>query len=63
MLEQYEFAKSLRRLLRRADNFGYDIERLKTEILFIAENNELAAEQIEMAMINQMQKDWMEANQ
>jgi len=60
--DAYETAKSLRGLLRRADNFGYDLQRLKEEILFKAEALEAFAESQEMKMIVQMQRDWVEAN-
>lgn len=61
MIEQYEFAKQLRNLLRRADRFGYDLQRLKEEVLYVAELQEANAERIEMQMIIQMQKDAVEA--
>lgn len=63
MLEYYEFAKSLRNLLRRADRFGYDRQSLAEEILFLAENYEKVAENLEMKMIIQMQRDMVEAAQ
>ena len=62
MIEQYEFAKQLRNLLRRADRFGHDIQTLKEEILYIAELQEAQAERIEMDMIVQMQRDMVEAS-
>lgn len=62
MIEQYEFAKQLRNLLRRADRFGHDIQTLKEEILYIAELQEAQAERIEMDMIIQMQRDMVEAS-
>lgn len=61
MIEQYEFAKQLRNLLRRADRFGYDLQRLKEEVLYVAEVQEANAERIEMQMIIQMQNDMVEA--
>ena len=61
MIEQYEFATDLRKLLRRADRFGYDLQRLKEEILFLAEAKETYAEHIELQMIIQMQRDMVEA--
>lgn len=61
MIEHYEFAKDLRKLLRRADRFGYDLQTLKEEILFLAEAKETYAEYVEMEMIVQMQKDMVEA--
>lgn len=61
MIEQYEFAKQLRNLLRRADRFGYDLQRLKEEVLYVAEVQEANAERLEMQMIIQMQNDMVEA--
>lgn len=61
MIEQYEFAKQLRNLLRRADRFGYDLQRLKEEVLYVAELQEAQAERLEMQMIIQMQNDMVEA--
>ena len=61
MKEHYEFATDLRKLLRRADRFGYDLQRLKEEILFLAEAKETYAEHIELQMIIQMQRDMVEA--
>ena len=61
MIEQYEFAKQLRNLLRRADRFGYDLQTLKEEVLYVAEVQEANAERIEMQMIIQMQNDMVEA--
>lgn len=60
MVEQYEFAKQLRNLLRRADRFGYDLQRLKEEVLYVAEVQEANAERIEMEMIVEMQRDMIE---
>jgi cell fate (sporulation/competence/biofilm development) regulator YlbF (YheA/YmcA/DUF963 family) len=57
-----EIATELRKLLRRSDRFGYDLQRLKEEILFLAEAKEKYAEHLEMQMIIQMQQDWVEAN-
>ena len=62
MIEQYEFAKQLRNLLRRADRFGYDLQTLKEEVLYVAELQEAQAERIEMKMIVQMQRDMVEAS-
>ena len=59
--EHYEFATDLRKLLRRADRFGYDLQTLKEEILFLAEAKETYAEHIELQMIIQMQRDMVEA--
>ena len=57
MIDQYEFAKQLRNLLRRADRFGYDLQTIKEEILHIAELQEEHAERIEMEMIISAQTD------
>ena len=62
MIEQYEIAKQLRNLLRRADRFGYDLQRLKEEVLYVAEIQEANAERLEMQMIIQMQQDMVEAS-
>jgi hypothetical protein len=62
MREHLEFATTLRKLLRRADRFGYDRQRLAEEILFVAENCEAVAERMEMDMIIQMQRDLVEAS-
>jgi hypothetical protein len=61
MKEYYEFAVALRKLLRRADRFGYDRQKFAEEVLFLAENYEKVAEHLEMEMIIQMQNDWVEA--
>lgn len=60
--DAYDTAKSLRGILRRADNFGYDLQTLKEEILYKAEALETFAENQEMKMIVQMQRDWVEAS-
>lgn len=60
MKEHWEFAKDLRKLLRRADRFGYDLPRLKEEILYLAESKETYAEAVEMEQIVQAQRDWVE---
>lgn len=62
MIEHYEFATDLRKLLRRADRFGYSTQRLKEEILFLAEAKEKYAEHLEMQMIIEEQRKWVEAN-
>jgi len=60
-IDAYDTAKSLRGILRRADNFDYDLQRLKEEILFKAEALEAYAEKQEMKMIIRMQRDLVEA--
>lgn len=62
MQDYYEFAKTLRKLLRRADRFGYNRQTLAEEILFLAENYENVAERLELQMIVQMQRDAVEAS-
>lgn len=62
MQDYYEFAKTLRKLLRRADRFGYDRQRFAEEVLFLAENYEDVAERLELQMIIQMQRDAVEAS-
>jgi hypothetical protein len=62
MQEYLEVTKSLRNLLRRSDRFGYDLERLKWEILSTIENYEEVAERIELQMIVQMQNDMVECD-
>lgn len=62
MIEHYEFAKDLRNLLRRADRFGYDLQRLKEEVLYLAEAKETYAESVELDMIIQAQRDRVEAS-
>jgi hypothetical protein len=57
----YEFAKKLRSLARRADNFGHDRQSILEELIFLAENYEGVAERMEMDMIIQMQRDMVEA--
>jgi len=61
-IDAYDTAKSLRGILRRADNFGYDLQRLKEEILFKAEALEAYGEKQEMKMIIRMQRDLVEAS-
>jgi hypothetical protein len=61
MIDQYEFAKRLRSLARRADNFGKSRQDILEELIMIAEDYEDQAERIEMQMIIQMQKDMVEA--
>lgn len=57
-----EFARKMRGLARRADNFGYDRQTVLEELIAIAQNYEEVAERIEMDMIVQMQRDWVEAS-
>lgn len=62
MLEYMEIAKKMRSLARRADNFGYDRQAILEAIVDIAENYEEVAERIELEMIIQAQRDWVESN-
>ena len=56
----YEFAKKLRSLARRADNFAYDRKKLMDDLIFMAENYEDVAERLEMKEIIQIQRDAVE---
>lgn len=60
--DAYEVGGELRRLLRRADRFGYNLQRLKEEILYMAEAKETYAEHMEMKSIVQTQHDWLETH-
>lgn len=62
MIEYLEFAKKLRGLARRADNFAYDRKKLLDDLIFMAENYEDVAERLEMQMIVEDQRNWIEAN-
>jgi len=55
-----EFATGLRKLLRRADRFGYGLQTLKEEVLLMAENYEEVADRAAMEKIVQAQRDWVE---
>lgn len=57
MIEQLEFAKRLRSLARRSDNFGKDRQDILEEIIMMAEHYETWAERIEMQMVLDMQKE------
>lgn len=56
MIEQMEFAKRLRSLARRSDDFGKDRETILEEIIMMAEHYEAWAERIEMAQIIEAQQ-------
>lgn len=60
--DAYEVARELRKLLRRADRFGYDLQTIKEEILFMAEAKEKYAEYMEIEMIVEFQREWVEAS-
>jgi len=60
MAEYAEFAKKMRSLARRADNFNYDRQAILEAIIDIAENYEEVSERIEMGNIIQTQRDWVE---
>lgn len=55
-----EFSKKLRGLARRADNFGYDRQRILEELIFAAENYEDVADRVELEQIVQMQREAVE---
>jgi hypothetical protein len=56
MIDQMEFAKRLRGLARRSDNFGKDRQDILEEIIMMAEHYEALAERIEMRMV--MEQQW-----
>jgi hypothetical protein len=62
MIDYIEFAKRLRGLARRADNFGKNRQDVLWEIIAIAEDYEQKANRIEMEMIIQAQRDAVEAS-
>jgi hypothetical protein len=55
MIEQMEFAKRLRSLARRSDDYGKDRQTILEEIIMMAEHYEAWAERIEMAQIIEAQ--------
>ena len=62
MIDYMEFAKRLRNLARRSDNFGKNRQDILWEIIAIAEDYEQKANRIEMEMIIQAQRDAVEAS-
>ena len=56
MLDQMEFAKRLRSLARRSDDYGKDRQTILEEIIMMAEHYEAWAERIEMAQIVEAQQ-------
>ena len=58
MIEQMEFAKRLRSLARRSDNFGKNRQAILEEIIMMAEEYEAQAERIEMTQILEAQQQW-----
>ena len=62
MIDYIEFAKRLRGLARRADNFVKNRQDVLWEIIAIAEDYEQKANRIEMEMIIQAQRDAVEAS-
>lgn len=62
MQAAYEIAKKLRDLVRAADTENWSKMGVLNEILDIAEHYVSVAEAIEIEMIVQMQRDWVEAN-
>ena len=61
MIEQMEFAKRLRSLARRSDDYGKDRQTILEEIVMMAEHYEAWAERIEMAQIIEAQLEAREA--
>ena len=61
MIDQMEFAKRLRSLARRSDDYGKDRETILEEIIMMAEHYEAWAERIEMAQIIEAQLEAREA--
>ena len=61
MIEQMEFAKRLRSLARRSDDYGKDRQTILEEIIMMAEHYEAWAERIEMAQISEAQLEAREA--
>lgn len=61
MIEQMEFAKRLRSLARRSDDYGKDRQTILEEIIMMAEHYEAWAERIEMAQIIEAQLEAREA--
>lgn len=55
MIEQLEFAKRLRSLARRSDNYGKNRQTILEEIIMMAEDYEALAERIEIGMIVEQQ--------
>lgn len=51
MIDQYEFEKKLRDVVRRADKFGHNRQTILEEILQMADNYREKAEAIELEMI------------
>lgn len=60
MLDQIEFAKRLRSLARRSDDYGKDRQTILEEIIMMAEHYEAWAERIEMAQILEAQRQQWE---
>jgi cell fate (sporulation/competence/biofilm development) regulator YlbF (YheA/YmcA/DUF963 family) len=58
--DAYEFAHELRKLLRRANRFGYDLETLKDEIEYMAEAKENYAAYEEARAVIEMAKNALE---
>lgn len=57
MLDQIEFATDLRKLLLKAETFGYNTEQLKKEILELAEAKEAKANKIEMDFLEELKRN------
>jgi hypothetical protein len=56
-----EIAKKLRKLAHMGD-YGYDKSDMILELIAMADDYQDLAEAMEMEMIVQMQRDWVEAN-
>ncbi len=56
-----EIAKKLRTLVRQADE-AWSSHEILLELIAMADDYQDRAEAIEMEMIIQMQRDWVEAN-
>lgn len=63
MTEYMEFAKRLRGLARRSDNFGKTRQDILEEIISMAEDYEAVAERIEMQMIVEAQRKFLCENE
>jgi hypothetical protein len=55
-MEYLEFAKALRKLARRADNYHLSRQEVLEELIFLAEQCEETWEKLEMEQIIEMQR-------
>ena len=58
----YEVSKKLRNLVRHADGEKWNASELMLELIAMADDYQEVGEAIEMEMIVQMQRDWVEVN-